>query len=77
MALAPGTQLGPYEVLALLGAGGMGEVLPRARVPVSGGLAVKMLLPPATEIDPATYAPRVTVPVLMVNGRSDFIFPSS
>jgi len=26
MALAPATRLGPYEILALLGAGGMGEV---------------------------------------------------
>lgn len=27
------------------------------------------------DIDPATYAPRVTVPVLMMNGRFDAVFP--
>ena len=26
MALAPGTRIGPYEVVTLLGTGGMGEV---------------------------------------------------
>jgi serine/threonine protein kinase len=26
MSLAPGTRVGPYEILALIGAGGMGEV---------------------------------------------------
>jgi hypothetical protein len=29
MPLAPATRLGPYEILSPLGAGGMGEVLPR------------------------------------------------
>ena len=28
MALSPGVKLGPYEILAAIGAGGMGKVLP-------------------------------------------------
>ena len=30
---------------------------------------------PASEVDPFNFAPRVTVPVLMLNGEDDFIFP--
>jgi serine/threonine protein kinase len=45
MPLAPGTRLGPYEVVSLLGAGGMGEVY-RARDPRLGrDLAIKVLPP--------------------------------
>jgi eukaryotic-like serine/threonine-protein kinase len=38
---------------------------------VSGGA----WLPTAAEVDPWNYAPRVKMPVLMLNGRDDFIFP--
>src|SRR5262245_17575226 len=43
MRLNPGTKLGPYEVLGILGAGGMGEVY-RARDPRIGReVAIKVL----------------------------------
>ena len=43
MSLSPGSRLGPYEILAPLGAGGMGEVY-RARDPrLSREVAIKVL----------------------------------
>ena len=43
MALVPGTRLGPYEVVAPLGAGGMGEVYRRPRYRLERPVAIKVL----------------------------------
>ncbi len=44
----------------------------KSGVLVMGGLASGR---PAPEVDPLNFAPRVRVPVLMLNGDQDFIFP--
>ena len=43
MALVPGTRLGPYEVVALLGAGGMGEVYCARDTRLERPVAIKIL----------------------------------
>ena len=43
MALVPGTRLGPYEIAAQIGAGGMGEVYSAADTNLKRQVAIKVL----------------------------------
>src|SRR6202041_3803267 len=43
MPLAPGTQLGPYEIISPLGAGGMGEVFRARDTRLNRDVAIKIL----------------------------------
>jgi Tol biopolymer transport system component/predicted Ser/Thr protein kinase len=52
MSLAPGTRLGPYEILAAIGAGGMGEVYRARDTRLDRTVAIK-ILPSHLATDPA------------------------
>jgi serine/threonine protein kinase len=43
VALTPGTRIGPYEVIALVGAGGMGEVYRATDTHLKRAVAIKVL----------------------------------
>ena len=53
MALSPGTRLGPYEIEATLGAGGMGEVYRARDTRLHRIVAIKVLAPHLLEDDHA------------------------
>ena len=55
MALAPGSRLGPYEVVSPIGVGGMGEVY-RARDPKLNRDVALKILPPEFALDPDRLA---------------------
>src|SRR5712671_913274 len=55
LALTPGTRLGPYEILAALGAGGMGEVYRAHDTKLNRNVAVKVL-PDSFASDPERVA---------------------
>ena len=55
MSLVPGTTLGPYEIVAPLGAGGMGEVYRARDTNLNRDVAIKVLLP-AVANDPDRLA---------------------
>ena len=55
MPLSAGTRLGPYEILAPIGAGGMGEVYRARNTKLDRDVAVKVL-PAAVARDPEPLA---------------------
>ena len=64
MSLSPGTHLGSYEVTALIGQGGMGEVY-RARDTKLGRDVALKILPDAFANDPDRLAPTGSIGVVI------------
>jgi eukaryotic-like serine/threonine-protein kinase len=63
-----GYSLGAWNALPILGV----EDRLKTAILLTGGLKDEPIAP---EVDPVTFVPRVKLPVLMVGGKLDFIFP--
>jgi serine/threonine protein kinase len=55
MSVAPGTRIGPYDVISMLGAGGMGEVYRARDSRLDRSVAIK-ILPESFRKDPERLA---------------------
>ena len=55
MTLSPGTRVGPYQIIAAIGAGGMGEVYRARDTKLDRDIALK-ILPEASALDPDRLA---------------------
>jgi dienelactone hydrolase len=71
-----------HDTLAFLGASWGASFAPRilaqekrlkAAVLTDGGFSAAVEIPP--EVDSVNYVPRITQPLLMINGDADFIYP--
>jgi serine/threonine protein kinase len=69
LVLTPGTRLGPYEILAAIGAGGMGEVYRATDGNLKRSVAIKVL--PASVAGDAERLARVVSQEVRRSGEHD------
>ena len=70
LALTPGTKLGPYEIVSLIGAGGMGEVYRARDTRLERIVAIKVLPPSLVGERGRRVCDRRAAPRFRVLGRS-------